>query len=135
MPAHNITHCMCAQNAYSCSCMTVYRCTGGTGVSFMLRMHSSSRVFIVLCTHIDQTRVVSLSQVVQHRGFVEAGEIGHVLHFTEARRVHPLHLLPGQSQLPLAVCKLDLYLIAPLLPNTGRLGVREKSVTRCFKLT
>lgn len=84
-------------------------------------MRSSSHAFPVLWTHVDQTRVVSFSQVVQHRGFVEAGEVGHVLHFTEARRVHPLHLLPGQGQLPLAVCELNLHLVAPLLPNTGRL--------------
>lgn len=77
-------------------------------------------------THIDQARVVSLSEVVQHRGFVEAGQVGHVLHFTEARGVHPLHLLPGQSDPPLAVCQLHLHLIAALLPNAGRLQAEEE---------
>lgn len=71
-------------------------------ISYMLWTRSPA--FIVSSTHIDQARVVSLSQVVQHRGFVETGEVGHVLHFAEARGVHPLHLLPGQSHLPLAVC-------------------------------
>lgn len=79
--------------------------------------------FIILSTHIDQARVVSFSQVVQHWGFIEAGEVSHVLHFTEARGVHPLHLLPGQSDPPLAVRQLNLHLITTLLPNTGRLGV------------
>lgn len=89
------------------------------------------REIIVLSTHVDQARVVSLSQVVQHRGFVEAGEVGHVLHFAEARGVHALHLLPGQSQLPLAVGQLHLHLIAALLPNTGRLGMEaERYLTK-----
>lgn len=72
--------------------------------------------------HIDQAGVVSLSQVMQHRGLVQAGEVSHVFHFTEAWGVHPLHLLPGQCDAPLAVCQLDLHLIAALLPDTGRLG-------------
>lgn len=79
----------------------------------------------MLCTHIDQARVVSLSQVVQHRGFVQAGEVGHVFYFAEARGVHSLHLLPGQSHLPLAVRQLHLHLITALLPDTGRLGGEE----------
>lgn len=78
---------------------------------------------IVWSPHIDQAGVVSFSQVVQHRRFIEAGEVSHVLHFTEARGVHPLNLLPGQSDPPLAVCQLNLHFIATLLPNTGRLGV------------
>lgn len=89
------------------------------------------REIIVLSTHVDQARVVSLSQVVQHRGFVEAGEVGHVLHFAEARGVHALHLLSGQSQLPLAVSQLHLHLIAALLPNTCRLGMEaERDLTK-----
>ena len=91
-----------------------------------VRIGSTGSSFTVWCTHIDQAGVVSLPQVVQHGGFVEAGQVGHVLHFAEARGVHALHLLPGQSQLPLAVCQLDLHLIAALLPNTGRLGVEEE---------
>lgn len=88
-----------------------------------------------LHTHIDQARKVSLSQVVQHRGFIEAGEVSHILHFTKARRVHPLHLLPGQGDVLLAVCQLDLYLITPLLPNTGRLGSRKRrNFHECFML-
>lgn len=78
-------------------------------------------LFSIPKPHIDQAGVVSLSQVVQHRGFVQAGEVSHVLHFTEAWGVHPLHLLPGQSDAPLAVCQLNLHLIATLLPDTGRL--------------
>lgn len=78
------------------------------------------------CTHIDQARVVSLSQVVQHRRFIEAGEVGHVLHFAEARRVHTLHLLPGQGHPPLAVCQLHLHLITALLSDAGRLDLIEK---------
>lgn len=89
-------------------------------------MRSTSHIFIVSSTHINQAGVVSLSQVVQHRGFVEAGEVGHVLHFTKARGVHPLHLLSGQGDPPLAVCQLDLHLIAALLPNAGRLDVEEE---------
>lgn len=81
---------------------------------------------IVWSSHIDQAGVVSFSQVVQHRGFIEAGEVSHVLHFTEARGVHPLNLLPGQSDPPLAVCQLNLHFITTLLPNTGRLGGGSK---------
>lgn len=79
------------------------------------------RTWMFLCTHIDQAGVVSFSEVVQHGGFVQAGEVGHVLHLTEAWRVHPLHLLPGQSQLPLAVCELHLHLVASLFTDAGRL--------------
>lgn len=88
---------------------------------------------IVWSAHIDQAGVVSFSQVVQHRGFIEAGEVSHVLHFTEARGVHPLHLLPGQSDPPLAVCQLNLHFIATLLPNTGRLGGRVEGERRLAK--
>lgn len=92
---------------------------------------TDSLLFVALRTHINQARVVSLSQVVQHRGFVEAGEVGHVLHFAEAWGVHSLHLLPGQSNPPLAVCQLHLHLIAALLPNAGRLQVEgEREVNK-----
>lgn len=69
----------------------------------------------------------------QHRRFVEAGEVGHVLHFAEARRVHTLHLLPGQGHPPLAVCQLHLHLIAALLSDAGRLELIEKTL-RSFHL-
>lgn len=51
--------------------------------------------------HVDQAGEISLPQVLQHGGFVEEGEGGHVLHLAEFRRVHLLdvvlvhrHLLP-----------------------------------------
>lgn len=112
-----------SQTAPSCSCMYVNMCIGARTMSH--------RFFYQLYAHIDQAGVVSLSQVVQHRGFVEAGEVGHVLHFAEARGIHPLHLLPGQRHPPLAVCQLNLHLITALFPNTGRLEVEvERGLTK-----
>lgn len=78
-------------------------------------------------TYIDEAREVSLPQVVQHRGLVEAGQVRHVLHFAEARRVHPLHLLSGQCDPTLAVRQLHIHLIAALLPDAGRLWVEGKT--------
>lgn len=128
----HITEYMCTQNA---SCV-LYVCAGSSAWSHSLSViccvcvSPLSCIKCVFCAHIYQTGVVSLSQVVQHRGFVEAGEVGHVLHFTEAWRVHPLHLLPRQSQLSLAVCELHLHLIAALFSDTGRLsGERGRSQT------
>lgn len=112
---HNIQDFTCPATASSCSCMCVYS------------------VSCRWCTHIDQARVVSLSQVVQHRRFIEAGEVGHVLHFAEARRIHTLDLLPGQGHPPLAVCQLHLHLIAALLSDAGRLDLIEKTL-RSFHL-
>ena len=44
-------------------------------------------------THIDESRVVSLLEVVQHRGLVQAGELRHVLHLTELGWIHLLNII------------------------------------------
>lgn len=116
-----------------CMCTGVERCH--TSCYFLIFLLLVCCELMVLHTHIDQARVVSFSQVVQHRGFVEAGEVGHVLHFTEARGIHPLHLLPGQGDSPLAVCQLHFNLIASLLPNAGRLEAEGgRSFTKMVRM-
>lgn len=44
-------------------------------------------------THVDESRVVSLLEVVQHRGLVQAGELCHVLHLVKFRGVHLLNVI------------------------------------------
>lgn len=102
--------------------------TSSTVRTYVLsRPKTSFWCWSVWWTHVDQPRVVSFSEVVQHGGFIQARQVGHVLHFTEARRIHPLHLFPGQGQLPLALGELHLHLIAAFLPDTGRLEHRARS--------
>lgn len=44
-------------------------------------------------THIDESGVVSILEVVQHRGLVQAGELRHVLHLVELGWVHLLNVI------------------------------------------
>lgn len=44
-------------------------------------------------THIDESRVVSLLEVVQHRGLIQAGELRHVFHLVELGWVHLLNVI------------------------------------------
>lgn len=44
-------------------------------------------------THIDESRVVSLLEVVQHRRLVQAGELRHVLHLIELGWIHLLNVI------------------------------------------
>lgn len=60
-------------------------------------------------SHIDQAGEVSLSQVLEDRGFVEEGEGGHVLHLAELWRVHLLDVVFVHRQL-LAIGELHQHL-------------------------
>ena len=42
------------------------------------------------CTHVDQTRVISLPQVVKHGGLIQVGQTGHVLCLLKLWGVHLL---------------------------------------------
>lgn len=44
-------------------------------------------------THVDESGVVSVLQVVQHRGLVQAGQLRHVLHLVEFGWVHLLNVI------------------------------------------
>lgn len=44
-------------------------------------------------THIDESGVVSLLEVVQDRGLIQAGELRHVLHLAEFGWVHLLNVI------------------------------------------
>ena len=44
-------------------------------------------------TYINKTRVVSVLDVVEDGGLVEAGQVGHILNLVELGRVHLLHVV------------------------------------------
>lgn len=44
-------------------------------------------------TYIDQARVISVFDVVQHRGLIEACQLGHILDFVELWRIHLLYVI------------------------------------------
>jgi len=52
------------------------------------------RIFVchpgLAITYVDQLVVVSLSQVMEHRGIVKVCQVGHILGFFVFRRVHLL---------------------------------------------
>jgi hypothetical protein len=49
--------------------------------------------WVLYGTYIDEPRVVSLLDVVEDGGLVEAGEVGHVLLLVILGRVHLLHVI------------------------------------------
>lgn len=57
------------------------------------RFTTSSRRIQDRSTYVDQLVVVSLFQVVQYRGVVQVGQVGHVLGLLILGRVHLAHLL------------------------------------------
>lgn len=42
-------------------------------------------------TYVDESAGVTSAQVVQHRSFVEVGQVSHVINFLELRRIHLLN--------------------------------------------
>jgi len=42
---------------------------------------------------VNETRIVSVLQVMEHRCFIEAGQLGHILHFVEFGRIHLLEVI------------------------------------------
>lgn len=72
-------------------------------------------------TYIDEPRVVSLLEVVQHRGLVQAGELRHVLHLTELGWVHLLDVILVHGDLLTGVGQLDHALVAALLLHAAGL--------------
>lgn len=72
-------------------------------------------------TYINKAGVVPLAEIVQHGGFVQAGELGHVLHLAELRRVHLLDVILVQRHLLPVVSQLHQHLIAVLFFDAGRL--------------
>lgn len=44
-------------------------------------------------TYIDQARVISVFDVVQHRCLIEARQLGHILDFVELWRIHLLYVI------------------------------------------
>lgn len=79
----------------------------------------TSSLCIPCITHVDQSRVVSVLDVVQHRGFIQARQLGHVLHLVELGRIHLLDVVP-QDHHPLArLRQLHFHLIAALALDAG----------------
>ena len=71
-------------------------------------------------TYVDEAREVSLLDVVQDRGLVKAGEVGHVLLLVVLRRVHLLHVvLADQHPLP-SLHDLHLHIVSLGLLHAGR---------------
>lgn len=73
--------------------------------------------------------MVSLSKVVKNSGFVEPGEVGHVLLFVELGRVHTMNLLcfddfAGVQQLHLAFSGFGVRIANLSGKNETLLGVR-----------
>ena len=71
-------------------------------------------------THINKSRVVSLLDVVQDGGLVEAGEVGHVLLLVELWGVHLLDVVFGDQDPLGGLRDLDLDLVAAVLLDGGR---------------
>lgn len=44
-------------------------------------------------TYVDEAVEVSCPEIVQHRGFVQVGHVGHVVAHLELGRVHLLHMI------------------------------------------
>lgn len=70
---------------------------------------------------INEPRVVALSQIVQNRGLVEAGELSHIFCLAELGWVHALDLVPGQPQAPPTLRQLHFCLLLPFIPQGCRL--------------
>lgn len=57
------------------------------------------KIQYIICGHgvrfsyVDESRVISVLEVVQHRSLIQTGELSHVLHFVELRRVHLLDVV------------------------------------------
>ena len=75
----------------------------------------------LLYTYINKAREVPLADVVQHGGFVQAGELSHVLHLAELGRVHLLDVILVDCHLLAIVSQHHQHLVAVLLLDTGRL--------------
>jgi hypothetical protein len=83
-------------------------------------------------TYIDQARVVSAGEVVEHRSLVEKREFSHVLDFVKLGRVHLLDIVPvGLMQLSAIQFHGDF--IAFLAPD-GSLHEAQLSVRHPDKL-
>ena len=58
----------------------------------------NNNYLLAIATYINESRVVSLLDVVEDGGLVEAGEVGHVLLLVVLGRVHLLHvILPAEQ--------------------------------------
>ena len=71
-------------------------------------------------TYVDESREVSLLDVVEDAGLVEAGEVRHVLLLVELGRVHLLDVVLGDQLLFAGVNELDQDLIPAVGLNGGR---------------
>ena len=70
-------------------------------------------------SYIDQAGVVSLFDVVEDRGLVEAGEVGHVFLLVKLGRVHLLDVVFGDELALSGVDDLDFDLVAAVLLDGG----------------
>lgn len=70
-------------------------------------------------THVYEPRVVSVLDVVQNGGLVEAREVGHVLDLVELGRVHLLDVVEAHDHLLARVGDLDLDLVTTLSLDAG----------------
>ena len=61
------------------------------------------------CTHVDQTRVISLPQVVKHGGLIQVGQTGHVLCLLKLWGIHLLRDIDIKHSL-LKKTKLSQYM-------------------------
>lgn len=71
------------------------------------------------CTHVNQSGVVAVLEVMQHGRLVEAGELRHVLDLVELGRIHLLYVVLRDEYALTGLCDLHLDLVAALALDAG----------------
>ena len=81
---------------------------------FLAEINSSRSAYV------DESGVVSLLDVVEDGGLVEAGQVGHVLDLVELGRVHLLDVVLGDEDALAGLGDVHLDLLAAVLLDGGR---------------
>ncbi len=108
---------------------------GGISRSFFF-----GQISYLCSTYVDESRVVTLFDVVQHGRLVQARQVGHVLLLVELGRVHLLNVVLGHEDALRRLGDLDLDLVAAVLLDGGRdeahgvVGDPDEALLRPFRL-
>lgn len=70
-------------------------------------------------TYIDQARVISVFDVVQHRCLIEARQLGHILDFVELWRIHLLYVIAQDHHTLARFGQFHFHFVAMFALNTG----------------